>query len=764
MELLSDGSVKFSTCKEILDYIQQFGRIVCTRDVSQLEDAARCHDLLSEPVVEIDEGDASISVTDGDLDEGRLGDIIDEAGEMVPGNDEDGAACGIVLEVNVAGIRFRKCGRWARWEAEDSAALGCLPLGCSESELKDLLCASKDADDMKGLISEALDDATFAEDQFVLSYRLLRSPEDDVECVERQLGELDFEGFYSVEEEYEWPKGTHRLGHKVYGWNPDMPDEEVQVEGLTQDDLISCETAARYLAEAAGWFPSKVVQQDKVPVAEEKCEGDSGEGGGNAVPEGVKALIALYDQFKMREFEEASADSDDPNILLMRVFSRHLRRCVWESVGGDEGRAQPGLIREVLRLAEGGDAVAQANMGLAYLQGVGVAADPVKSTEWLAKSAAQGYVRAMNGMGQAYMEGRGVERDLAKAWEWFEKGASAGCAVATYNAARTIFDDKEKFPLLLKAAEAGFPLACCSVGRAYLYGEGVESDQTKAYHWFRLAWEKGVEVYGRMNTLGMLGDRDRAETFREHPLVKMSVDELTRLGESDARALTYLGYLKEHGGRGVAEDMNAAIGLYIRAAEKGERAAQCLLAECYLKGRGVDCDERRALELFEKAAERGSGAALNRLAYIHYNGKGVKEDRNRAIDLYERAIAAGDLRAAENLAMIYVEQPNGAKEEYERGLELAWILVCRGQMTGPYLLGQCYAEGRGTEANAEIARAMKVLSVAAGFHAPLDDLLDGAMLDPGWLCLAYERSFDTEGLDVAIVELLKDSFDVGEAS
>ena len=764
MELLSDGSVKFSTCKEILDYIQQFGRIVCTRDVSQLEDAARCHDLLSEPVVEIDEGDASISVTDGDLDEGRLGDIIDEAGEMVPGNDEDGAACGIVLEVNVAGIRFRKCGRWARWEAEDSAALGCLPLGCSESELKDLLCASKDADDMKGLISEALDDATFAEDQFVLSYRLLRSPEDDVECVERQLGELDFEGFYSVEEEYEWPKGTHRLGHKVYGWNPDMPDEEVQIEGLTRDDLISCETAARYLAEAAGWFPSKVVQQDKVPVAEEKCEGDSGEGGGNAVPEGVKALIALYDQFKMREFEEASADSDDPNILLMRVFSRHLRRCVWESVGGDEGRAQPGLIREVLRLAEGGDAVAQANMGLAYLQGVGVAADPVKSTEWLAKSAAQGYVRAMNGMGQAYMEGRGVERDLAKAWEWFEKGASAGCAVATYNAARTIFDDKEKFPLLLKAAEAGFPLACCSVGRAYLYGEGVESDQTKAYHWFRLAWEKGVEVYGRMNTLGMLGDRDRAETFREHPLVKMSVDELTRLGESDARALTYLGYLKEHGGRGVAEDMNAAIGLYIRAAEKGERAAQCLLAECYLKGRGVDCDERRALELFEKAAERGSGAALNRLAYIHYNGKGVKEDRNRAIDLYERAIAAGDLRAAENLAMIYVEQPNGAKEEYERGLELAWILVCRGQMTGPYLLGQCYAEGRGTEANAEIARAMKVLSVAAGFHAPLDDLLDGAVLDPGWLCLAYERSFDTEGLDVAIVELLKDSFDVGEAS
>ena len=117
------------------------------------------------------------------------------------------------------------------------------------------------------------------------------------------------------------------------------------------------------------------------------------------------------------------------------------------------------------RLAAGGNAVAQNNLGIVYQQGSGVGRDLEKAAYWFQKGAENGSAPAMSNLGTAYLKGQGVERNL-------DADPSES------------FSDKEvnlKTNRLLKGRIQSFMAMC------YRQGVGTAPDMQKAMEYMKLA-------------------------------------------------------------------------------------------------------------------------------------------------------------------------------------------------------------------------------------------------------------------------------------
>src|SRR6185312_337768 len=69
-------------------------------------------------------------------------------------------------------------------------------------------------------------------------------------------------------------------------------------------------------------------------------------------------------------------------------------------------------------LASQGNAEAQNNLGLLYLDGKGVAANLPEAVRYFQLSAAAGSALGQNNLGGLYRDGRGVPQDFARAARW----------------------------------------------------------------------------------------------------------------------------------------------------------------------------------------------------------------------------------------------------------------------------------------------------------------------------------------------------------
>ena len=82
-------------------------------------------------------------------------------------------------------------------------------------------------------------------------------------------------------------------------------------------------------------------------------------------------------------------------------------------------------------LADEGDAVAQYNLGLLYLDGHGVPQSVAEAVNWFRRAAEQDYTLAQHNLGAMYGSGQGVKRDYVQAYKWLNICAAkgnAGCA------------------------------------------------------------------------------------------------------------------------------------------------------------------------------------------------------------------------------------------------------------------------------------------------------------------------------------------------
>ncbi len=203
-----------------------------------------------------------------------------------------------------------------------------------------------------------------------------------------------------------------------------------------------------------------------------------------------------------------------------------------------------GDCRESLRWSQeaskNGHAVATYNVGIIYLEGEGVPADPVEALKWFERAVELGFSKAEKMVGKVqnsialdfyksgdygeslkwskeafkhghavatynvgvqYLEGEGVPLNPVEALKWFERAVELGypkaqkmVAGVQHNIAID-FDKagnlRESFKWAKKAAENGHANAIYNVGIFYLKGQGVKEDIYEAERWLSLAKEKG---------------------------------------------------------------------------------------------------------------------------------------------------------------------------------------------------------------------------------------------------------------------------------
>lgn len=137
------------------------------------------------------------------------------------------------------------------------------------------------------------------------------------------------------------------------------------------------------------------------------------------------------------------------------------------------------------RLAEQGDADAQALLAAVYFNGRGVERDYGEALRWARLAAEQENAGGQSVLGMAYRNGNGVARDPAEAARWLRLGAEQGDVTA------------QTF-----------------LGLLYLDGDGVAQDDVSAYLWLTLA-DAGGQTAGPSRARDRLARRMTPEQLAE---------------------------------------------------------------------------------------------------------------------------------------------------------------------------------------------------------------------------------------------------------
>jgi TPR repeat protein len=124
----------------------------------------------------------------------------------------------------------------------------------------------------------------------------------------------------------------------------------------------------------------------------------------------------------------------------------------------------PAAVQWFRQAADLGYAKAQYNLGIAYVQGQGVAKDYRQGINWFRQAADQNFAPAQYNVGIAYAQGQGLEKDPRQAVEWYQRAAKQGFAPAQYN-----------------------------LGTMLYQGQGVAQDPVIAYVWLSLAAAQGKQ-------------------------------------------------------------------------------------------------------------------------------------------------------------------------------------------------------------------------------------------------------------------------------
>jgi TPR repeat protein len=190
-----------------------------------------------------------------------------------------------------------------------------------------------------------------------------------------------------------------------------------------------------------------------------------------------------------------------------------------------------------------------------------------------------------------------------------------------------------------------------------------------------------------------------------------------------------------------------ALALALPRAEKGDAAAQTLIATIYADGLGVRQNLATASSWYTLASGNGDVLATFELAMLYQDGRGVTQDRQRAADLFAKAAGMGSMPAKYNLALLHVEgryaEPNLAtaaalmKEAADSGLAEA-----------QYDYGMMLIDGAGTPANPIAGAEQLRLAAEAGLpsaqidYATLLYLGRGVTKDRAAAASWYRRAAD----------------------
>lgn len=278
-------------------------------------------------------------------------------------------------------------------------------------------------------------------------------------------------------------------------------------------------------------------------------------------------------------------------------------------------------------------------------------------------------------LGMAYYEGKdGAKQDYAKAVKYFEQSSAS------------------------KVLHSLFMLGCC-----YLFGQGKERDEKKAYQYFEKAikagntavldvlkiWSRAGKSYalyhlGRCYQYGYGGEKDEAKAF----------DCYRQAAEREnIESYNSLGFCYQNG-LGVAKDDEKAIKNYLKAIEHGNEGPLVFLylGHCYQRGVGCVKNNNTAFSFFKRSADAGNKEGAYQTALCYKNGEGVQRNTNAALEYFEKA---GDDMIDKDIAhwMWF------AFEEKEKQFKYLKMSCDKGDKSNLYILGTYYADGIGTPKN-----------------------------------------------------------------
>jgi localization factor PodJL len=186
---------------------------------------------------------------------------------------------------------------------------------------------------------------------------------------------------------------------------------------------------------------------------------------------------------------------------------------------------------KIAAAANAGNPVAEAIIGLKYLDGQGIAADPVQAAKWLQKSAEAGQAVAQYRLGTMYERGQGVAANPTLAAKWYQASANLGNRKAMHNLAVAFAegstgkkDMSESARWFSKAAALGLSDSQFNLAVLYERGDGVPQSLIDAFKWYSIAAAAGdAESKTRLAVLQtQLSEPDRAAAVRSAQAFKIA--------------------------------------------------------------------------------------------------------------------------------------------------------------------------------------------------------------------------------------------------
>jgi len=406
-------------------------------------------------------------------------------------------------------------------------------------------------------------------------------------------------------------------------------------------------------------------------------------------------------------------------------------------------------LPELKRLANGGEAAAQARLGRLYERGRGVAEDYGEALRWYRAAAAQGDAMGQTSMGDIYSFGLGVPPDWTEAVRWYRLAAAQGALSSevslgfAYETGQGVPEDmKQALHWYDEAAKGDDPQAQYKLGQFHEQGEaGLVADLKVARSWYEKAAAHGHgEAAAALARLGGPADvplpsEPLVPTTPVPAVFKAGVAAyeardfaaarrlLLPLADSGSAAAQYLmGHLSYYG-LGVAKDPVEGVRRYGQAAEQGHALAAVMLGDAHESGEGAAKDLAAALSWYRKAADQGNPWGQYHVgAYFERGWGGLTADIRAARRWYALAAAQGHEGARASLAQLaYLKPPEPAETiatttpelapaaaaynggDFGRAFALLRTLAEQGNAEAQTLLGDLYLHGRGVEGDAAAA-------------------------------------------------------------
>lgn len=311
-----------------------------------------------------------------------------------------------------------------------------------------------------------------------------------------------------------------------------------------------------------------------------------------------------------------------------------------------------GSIKKMTEQAELGNTLAQYNLGLKYIQGIGVVQNFSKGFSLLHKAAKGGYAEAQFHIGWMYYygkkEGIAVKQNYKLAYKWFHKAAKQGHAIAQYNVGKMLYagigvlvNKKRAIEWYEKSVEQHYAEAQNELAKAHSSGIVLPQNFALATPLFHKAANQGIAEsryrLGLTYQLGLNGTVDMKQSFHFYKLAaqdkfKAAHFELGMLylegyeivhyvetkyieNKKHTESVEYDTELISHTELIIPKDHELAKKSFFKGANQGDPRAQTELGKLHLKNKDI----KKAKEWLRKAAAQSYEEAKEWLSELKRN-------------------------------------------------------------------------------------------------------------------------------------------------